>query len=58
MDNITTTADPNILWEGKIVPRTFSVTFVILSFVVSFIGSASTLDLFHRRTSHRGTFNM
>ncbi|KAH8197373.1 hypothetical protein TruAng_008466 [Truncatella angustata] len=44
-------------YEGQIVPRSFNAGFVTLSYVVSFIGAASTLELINRRTSRSGLFN-
>lgn len=44
-------------YEGQIVPRSFNAGFVTLSYVVSFIGAASTLELINRRTSRNGLFN-
>ena len=41
-------------WSGKIVPRSFDAGFAALSFVVSLIGAASTLELMNRRTSNKG----
>jgi hypothetical protein len=45
------------LWNGQIVPRTFNGGFVALSYVVSFIGAACTLELLNRRTSPKGRSN-
>ncbi|KAI0137527.1 hypothetical protein BJ170DRAFT_65522 [Xylariales sp. AK1849] len=44
-------------YEGHIVPRSFNAGFVTLSYVVSLIGAASTLELINRRTSRNGLFN-
>ncbi|KAI0441483.1 FAD dependent oxidoreductase-domain-containing protein [Xylaria telfairii] len=44
-------------YKGHIVPRSFDPGFVVLSFVVSFIGAASTLELINRRTSRNGLLN-
>jgi NO-binding membrane sensor protein with MHYT domain len=44
-------------YEGQIVPRSFNAGFVALSYVVSFIGAASTLELINRRTSRNGLVN-
>ncbi len=44
-------------WEGNIVPRSFNAGFVALSYVVSLIGSAATLELINRRTAPKGKFN-
>jgi hypothetical protein len=45
------------LWDGHVVPRSFDPGFVALSYVVSFIGAASTLELINRRTAPKGIFN-
>jgi hypothetical protein len=42
---------------GKIIPRTFAPEFVVLSYVVSYIGALTTIELLHRRTSRRGWYN-
>ncbi len=44
-------------WDGQIVPRSFNAGFVALSYVVSLIGSTSTLELLNRRTAPKGSFN-
>jgi NO-binding membrane sensor protein with MHYT domain len=44
-------------YEGHFVPRSFNPGFVVLSFLVSFIGAASTLELINRRTSRNGFLN-
>ena len=44
-------------WDGQIVPRSFNAGFVTLSYVVSLIGAASTLELINRRTAAKGKFN-
>jgi hypothetical protein len=44
-------------WQGKIVPQSFNGGFVTLSYVVSLIGAASTLELINRRTAIKGIFN-
>ncbi|CAK7274737.1 hypothetical protein SEPCBS119000_006326 [Sporothrix epigloea] len=44
-------------WQGKIVPQSFNAGFVTLSYVVSLIGSWSTLELINRRTAIKGIFN-
>ena len=44
-------------YYGEIVPRSFNGGFVTLSYVVSLIGAASTLELINRRTSPKGKFN-
>jgi hypothetical protein len=42
---------------GKIAPRAFEPGFVVLSYVVSYIGALTTVELLHRRTSRRGWYN-
>lgn len=44
-------------WQGKIVPLSFNAGFVTLSYIVSLIGAASTLELINRRTAIKGIFN-
>ncbi|KAF3765938.1 hypothetical protein M406DRAFT_37499, partial [Cryphonectria parasitica EP155] len=44
-------------WQGQIVPRSFNAGFVTLSYVVSLIGAASTLELINRRTAPKGRIN-
>lgn len=52
------TADELFLqYEGHVVPRAFKPGFVALSFIVSWVGAASTLELLNRRTSKNGLLN-
>lgn len=44
-------------WRDQIVPRSFNGGFVTLSYVVSLIGAASTLELINRRTAPKGKIN-
>ncbi|KAJ8108572.1 hypothetical protein ONZ43_g6385 [Nemania bipapillata] len=44
-------------YQGHVVPRSFHSSFVILSFLVSFIGAVSTLEIINRRTSGTGFRN-
>ncbi|KAH9205173.1 hypothetical protein DL95DRAFT_430095 [Leptodontidium sp. 2 PMI_412] len=44
-------------WEGRIVPRAFSAGYVVLSYVVSYVGAWTTLELINCRTSRRGLYN-
>ena len=44
-------------WKGHVVPRQFNAGFVTLSYVVSLIGAACTLELLNRRTAPKGKFN-
>lgn len=55
--NSTAAADIFKQWNGQIVPRSFNAGFVTLSYVVSLIGAACTLELINRRTSTKGKFN-
>ncbi|KAF4465285.1 Signaling ykoW [Fusarium albosuccineum] len=44
-------------YQGHIVPQSYNAGFVALSYVVSLVGAASTLELINRRTGLRGLFN-
>lgn len=44
-------------YRGHIVPRGFSPGFVVLSYLVSFVGAWTTLELINRRTAGRGLYN-
>lgn len=44
-------------YQGQYVPVAFDAGYVALSYVVSLVGAASTLELINRRTSHSGLFN-
>lgn len=44
-------------WKDQVVPRSFNAGFVTLSYVVSLIGAASTLELINRRTAPKGKLN-
>ena len=48
---------PYAQYIGQIVPRSFNVGFIALSYVVSLVGAGSTLELINRRTSPKGTHN-
>ncbi|KAI1815039.1 hypothetical protein GGS20DRAFT_584851 [Poronia punctata] len=54
---MSTTDELFLRYQGQPVPRSFSPLFVVLSFIVSFIGAASTLELINRRTSRNGLLN-
>ncbi len=43
--------------QGQLVPRSFTPGYVILSFIVSYVGAWTTLELLHRRTAGRGLYN-
>lgn len=55
--NSTTAEQLLSQWRGQIVPRSFNAGFVTLSYVVSLIGAASTLELINRRTAPKGKLN-
>jgi NO-binding membrane sensor protein with MHYT domain len=42
---------------GTVLPQSYNAGFIVLSYVISFIGAWSTLELLHRRTSGRGLNN-
>lgn len=44
-------------YEGEVVQKHLAPGFVALSFIVSFIGSWTTLELINRRTSTKGWYN-
>ncbi|KAH7346914.1 hypothetical protein BKA65DRAFT_456864 [Rhexocercosporidium sp. MPI-PUGE-AT-0058] len=44
-------------WEGRIVPRGFSIGYIVLSYAVSYVGAWTTLELLNRRTSGKGVYN-
>ncbi|KPM35267.1 hypothetical protein AK830_g11294 [Neonectria ditissima] len=44
-------------YRGNIVPQDYNAGFVALSYLVSLVGAASTLELINRRTGSRGLFN-
>ncbi|KAK1753776.1 hypothetical protein QBC47DRAFT_404118 [Echria macrotheca] len=42
---------------GEVVPFHFDAAILVLSYIVSFVGAASTLELINRRTSRNGLYN-
>jgi hypothetical protein len=42
---------------GRVVPFTIDPGLLVLSYAVSLVGAAATLELIHRRTSRRGYYN-
>lgn len=44
-------------YVGQVVSVTFDPTLLVLSYLISLVGAASTLELIHRRTSRRGYYN-
>ncbi|TPX17558.1 uncharacterized protein E0L32_012151 [Thyridium curvatum] len=44
-------------YQGHIVSQNYNAGFIALSYLVSFVGSASTLELINRRTGSKGFFN-
>jgi hypothetical protein len=57
MNNMSLDEDVFLQYQGQLVPRSFNAGFVTLSYVVSLIGAACTLELINRRTSTKGKFN-
>lgn len=45
------------LMKGEIVHHHYNPGYIVLSYLVSFVGCWTTLKLLHRRTSHRGYYN-
>ena len=45
------------LMKGDVVRHQFNAGYIVLSYLVSFVGCWTTLKLLHRRTSHRGYYN-
>ncbi|KAI1104448.1 FAD dependent oxidoreductase-domain-containing protein [Jackrogersella minutella] len=54
---MSTGAELLSMYDGQIVPRSFRQGFVVLSYFVSCIGAALTLELLNRRTSRNGLAN-
>lgn len=44
-------------YVGQVIPVSFDPGLLVLSYVISLVGAASTLELIHRRTSRRGYYN-
>ncbi|KAK4141468.1 uncharacterized protein C8A04DRAFT_14059 [Dichotomopilus funicola] len=44
-------------YVGEVIPVSFDPGLLVLSYVISLVGAASTLELIHRRTSRRGYYN-
>jgi len=42
---------------GQVIPSRFDPAILVVSYVVSFVGAASTLELINRRTSRKGIYN-
>jgi hypothetical protein len=59
MGNMDTTLrrDDLAQYVGQVVSVTFDPTLLVLSYLISLVGAASTLELIHRRTSRRGYYN-
>ena len=52
--------DPEVdfnLTTGAVVRHQYNPGYIVLSYLVSFVGCWTTLKLLHRRTSHRGYYN-
>lgn len=43
--------------EGEIMSRTFTPGYIVLSYLVSYVGAWTTLELLHRRTARGGLYN-
>ncbi|KAI0121443.1 hypothetical protein F4776DRAFT_672494 [Hypoxylon sp. NC0597] len=54
---MSTSEELLLKYEGQIVPRSFQPGFVVLSYFVSCIGAALTVELLNRRTSRNGLVN-
>ncbi|KAI0843751.1 FAD dependent oxidoreductase-domain-containing protein [Hypoxylon sp. FL0890] len=54
---MSTNGELLLQYEGQIVPRSFRPGFVVLSYFVSCVGAALTLELLNRRTSRNGLVN-
>ncbi|KAK0648286.1 hypothetical protein B0T16DRAFT_455770 [Cercophora newfieldiana] len=44
-------------WVGQVVPFHFDPAILVVSYIVSLVGAASTLELVNRRTSRKGIYN-
>jgi NO-binding membrane sensor protein with MHYT domain len=44
-------------YVGHVVPVTYDPGQLVLSYIVSFVGAVSTLELINRRTSRKGYYN-
>ncbi|KAI9815094.1 MAG: hypothetical protein M1827_002937 [Pycnora praestabilis] len=42
---------------GQVVPHSFKAGYIALSYIISYIGALTTLELLHRRTAGRGWYN-
>jgi hypothetical protein len=45
------------LYRGHVVPKEYNAGYVALSYVISFVGAASTLELINRRSWFNGISN-
>jgi len=43
--------------EGHLIPKHYKIGFVVLSYLVSYLGALTTLELLMRRTAMRGLYN-
>ncbi|KAL2179664.1 uncharacterized protein P884DRAFT_194653 [Thermothelomyces heterothallicus CBS 202.75] len=53
----TSTTEDLARYIGQVVPFTVDPGLLVLSYIISLVGAASTLELIHRRTSRRGYYN-
>jgi NO-binding membrane sensor protein with MHYT domain len=44
-------------WVNRVVPKDFSPGYVVLSYIISYIGAWTTLELINRRTAGKGLYN-
>lgn len=45
------------LYQGQVVPKAYNAGYVALSFLISLVGAASTLELINRRSWFNGISN-
>ena len=57
MHNVPKNIDELEQHVGQVVPFHFDSGILALSFAVSLVGAACTLELFNRRTSRKGRYN-
>jgi hypothetical protein len=56
--NITGVSGTNLTaLEGHIISRSYNPGFVVLSFMISYVGAWTTMELLQKRTSWKGSYN-
>jgi NO-binding membrane sensor protein with MHYT domain len=56
--NITSSSGANFTaLEGHVVTRSYNPGFVVLSYMISYVGAWTTLELLNKRTSWKGSYN-